>query len=685
MPTISPEYITRWSIVLTAFAVCACGTRAPVLLVDLSFPEADSDAGADAMTDDAGPEVALDLLRALPSHGSFEGGNLVILRGAGFVSSSIAVTVDGVALSASDVRRIDPNRLEVVAPPHAPGVVAISVSDGTITRTLASAYTYDSIAVSPSAGPPSGGTLLTLTAASATFASGLAVELDGAPCTSLEILSPRSARCRTPAHPLGVADLRVTIGDSALVLADAYTYENPFRSSGGLGGGPLDGTLTILVRDANLAPAAGALVVAGRDGNFPYHAVTGADGTVVFTGDDLRGRVDVFATENCHHVSGFAGLDAAYVTVGLRLAQLGCLPGGGVVGFLPNPIGDVEGTIVFFGGLEFQEPTLAWTGVPEPAAGESRAAIVGFATGRQLFGDGATATVYMQARRVTEADGAGLGYRFRVEDLPAGESLVPFALAGLASAPSDDMSEAGFVPYVVGVGEAFVVRPAATVRDVEVRMDTPLGLGRRVSATLPSPVPTLWDGDFGDPVHTAVSLDRLDVLVRYGGPGLAGGLPLFGSGDDLRGAPEGVTVARQPTAVGSFAAAEQELTVILTSSGSSPNFYENPHSRVLVRAPLDTTQVHVDAAQFLPIANFTAPSTSGAEFPADRTVRFTMGAGGASMLVFKIENDHRSVFLMPTWYIHAHPSVRAVTLPDFSVESGFFDLIPSERIVSVGA
>jgi hypothetical protein len=664
--------MTRFLLLL--LIVLAAGCRGPLLVVDVGpIPDAGSSGGRDAS--DSGATV-LELVRVLPSHGPFSGGNLVVLRGAGFTNSAIGVTIDGAAVPPADVRRIDPNRLEVRMPPHAPGAVTVEVDDGITQRSLENAYTYDAVGLSPQAGPPAGGTRLRITAASDTFAAGLGVTLDGAPCTDIRVLSPTEASCRTPMHPLGVVDVVLDTGASDIVLRDAFTYENPFRAFGGLGGGPLDGTLTVLVRGLGQAPLQGALVFAGRNGVYSYRAITGPDGTVVFSGDDLRGRVDVFASHPCYHHAGFIGLDATYVTAGLRLAYLSCVEGGGSGGGGPSTK-SLSGELVFYDGVEFPEPTFEWRGVPEPGPGEERVAYVGIASGRNLFnGDGTSAQV-SPFQRVTESDRGTLGYRYTVREEREGgamlQSVVAYAIAGIEG-------PLGFTPYVAGLSRPVVPRPAMELPGVDVRMDTLLAAGRRISSEVPTVGP-VYVGGFG--TFAPGTLDQLRVLVRYSAPGIAAGLPLFGNRsdlgiDDLTGNPLGLDIPLQPTREGSFAEAEQELFVILTSSAVSNAWYQQPHTRLVVRSPLAVDQVQVSASAFLGIPNFTVPSTPGLVI-ADRTLRWELASEGASLQRIQVTPPRGAVY-----YIIAHPSARALTLPDLQIEPGFEFLQPGTLDVTTG-
>jgi hypothetical protein len=650
------------------FLAIGCDSTPPLVLPDAGPA---SDAAAPDTGGDTGPPIALALIRVVPDHGPFSGGQTAILRGAGFASSAIMVRFGEVSVPPADVRRIDPNRLEVVVPARAPGVVDVSLDDGTTTRTLEAGYTYDAIDLSPRAGPPSGQTRLTLRSASDAFEAGVEVRLDGLPCTELEVVSGREARCRTPAHAIGSVDVEVRRGAERTVLGDAFTYENPFRPFGGLGGGPLDGTLTVMVRDYTGAPLEGALVVAGPAGALSHRVRSGPDGLAVLTGEDLRGRVDVVVSETrCHHHLGFLGTDAAYVSASLRLANLVCVTGGGGAGPPGDPVGSVSGEIVFFGGQEFPEPVWDWTGVPEPGRDQQRVAYVYFAGPRELLGGDGTSASVSSPLRVTEADRGAQGYRFTLDPAPSGTALVPFAVAGI-----EDMSSGGrggdgttgFVPHVVGLGRPVTVPPDSVRSGVVIRMDVPLGDGRSVRAEALDTTPSLGVDD-GVGLAALDNVSSLQLLVRYAIPGVVAGLPL-GLGeenDQPRGsAGEAVRIVRQPRAQGSFSDAEQEVFAILLPPSTSAwwNWYQTPHTRTLLRGPLGSSELR--ANDFLSIPAFDVPAAFDAPLPADRTLRISFEDEGASLVRIRVRPDFGGGLV---WDFFAHPSVRTVTLPDLRGE-----------------
>ncbi len=659
----------RWRCAPLAFLLplmlAACGER--------SEP---GDAGGGALPD-AGPEVedaGGSSFRLTPDHGPFSGGHLALLRGGELHSATPSVRFGDVAVPAQDVLRIASDRIRVIVPPHAPGRVDVSVRDGAIEHTLDDAYEYYAVSVSPATGAPEGGTRITLRAASDLFAPDLRVTLDGQTCADVTIVSAREATCRTPPHPIGAVDVGLTVGSDALTLAEAFTYESPFRSHGGLSGGPAEGRVTVLVRVPNGMPLENATVVAGpRGGPLSHRAVTGADGIVVLTGDDLRGRVDVIAWHPCAFDAGFLGAEATHVTLGLVGVDYRCLGasgepsgGGGVV--YPDPEADVSGEIVFYGDELMTSPTFDWSGLPEPRPGQTRAAYVWLVTQPQP-GDPSGAQVVSGPLRVSDERGTR-GYPFAVESVRSKGLLVPIAMAGLET----DGSLASFEPHVLGLGAPFALPVSGVEAGVEIPMDTPVMAGRSVALAPPADPPTVrhlrQDGLLDD---DAVS--RQQLFVRYSVPGVVTSVVLerLLSGawvyDPTSWGPlaSSVAVPWQPSPEGSFRGAIQEMWAVVRAgpedlAWGAEQYLDldlSPHSRIALRTPISTEAV--DAGAFLPIPDLPAVGP----LPADRTFRFEVGGAGeeaGSLIRIRVgyNNVERS---WGSLTLFAHPSVRSVVLP----------------------
>lgn len=171
---------------------------------------------------------------AAPNTGDVRGGTVVTLTGTGFAAGA-TVKFDGV--EASNVTVVSETTLEATSPAHAPGAVAIEVTSGGASASLANGFTYTRgaptlTAVAPLSGPIAGGTLLTLSGSG--FAPGATVTVGGSPATDVVVVSEVLARAVAPAHAAGAVDVVITNDDAqAATLANAFTYVAPMTGEGG--------------------------------------------------------------------------------------------------------------------------------------------------------------------------------------------------------------------------------------------------------------------------------------------------------------------------------------------------------------------------------------------------------------------------------------------------------------------
>jgi len=135
---------------------------------------------------------------------------------------------------------------------HAAGLVDVTVQGqgGSVTRT--NSFTYfvppTITSVSPTYGPTTGNTLITITGTNLSGTTG--VTLDGTACTSITNVNATTVTCRTPAKAAGlVASIVVTTSVASASISNAFTYiaaptiASITPSTGNLGGG---NTVTIM-------------------------------------------------------------------------------------------------------------------------------------------------------------------------------------------------------------------------------------------------------------------------------------------------------------------------------------------------------------------------------------------------------------------------------------------------------
>lgn len=597
--------------------------------------------------------VKLTLTGIEPASGPFSGGTTAVLRGSGF-DDTILIEFGGALVQPSDTTVMSNNRVSVAVPAGEVGTVDVVVKRGEESVTLEDAFTYNALSLSPGQGSVSGGTLVEVTAAGgSTFDDAVIVEFDGEPCTELSLLSPTRVRCKTPRHDLGRVDVVARWEDdrsTPLEAKSAYAYvETLDAERGGLSGGPINGTLNVAVMNDLGFVIPRALVVVGNDVNTKYRGTTDERGSIVFSGDDLRGPITVHASAKCFQKGSIVAFDAENVTIFLSAAfDLSCQSNGdgptrrGALGSL------ISGELVFPGVDEFGVND--WSIIPEPRAGEVRVAYV--------FTSRATADTRNPApdpmgttARLTEftAEAGNRGFKYKIFARPAG--LAVYALCGL-----ERIDNGQFTPYVMGLARNVVTSPGEENTGVDVVMD--VSLDRELAVTL---------ADYPAPTPGGPSEFRVRAHVDLGG--------------------EGVIVRE----VGNRA-----FDVVRRSVGSDSFrfFGQPPFSRLLADASYEviagyytpevdvplTTQRLVGVKQNIPelqVSNFlgipraVAPPAGGM-LPSDRTLRFGLEGEPADLIVIDILDGTG----FPVWTEILPGDAREVPLPDFSLIEGEKDLAP---------
>ena len=168
-----------------------------------------------------------------PVGGDPAGGTPVTVVGTGFDTLNGVSAVNIGATSCVGVTVITANSLQCTTGASAAGtyLVAVVNNDGNSqTGVLNAAFTYQAAPTitlaSPIGGPLSGGTTLTLTGTN--FSAGATVNIGGAPCSAVTILSPTSLTCVTGASLAGAQNIVITNPDTQTgTLASGYTYSNP--------------------------------------------------------------------------------------------------------------------------------------------------------------------------------------------------------------------------------------------------------------------------------------------------------------------------------------------------------------------------------------------------------------------------------------------------------------------------
>ncbi|MFN0095547.1 MAG: IPT/TIG domain-containing protein [Dehalococcoidia bacterium] len=209
---------------------------------------------ADNFRYEGGPVIT----SVVPASGPTSGGNLVTIYGLGFLGLSHVLFGDSIAYAVSVTNTV----ITVYAPARPAGAVDVRVvtAGGTSQNTAADNYTYGTTAfitsISPTSGPASGGTVVTIYGGGFTGASH--VEFGGTVVTAT-VINDSTIRVVSPAGTPGVTDIRVVTpaGKSPDTVNDNYTYTGVVPAVTGLSpsSGPDSGGTVVTINGLGLAGA----------------------------------------------------------------------------------------------------------------------------------------------------------------------------------------------------------------------------------------------------------------------------------------------------------------------------------------------------------------------------------------------------------------------------------------------
>ena len=425
------------------------------------------------------------LIGLTPSHGPFTGGTRTVLSGRGF-STKLRVFFGTNQVDPSGVIANDPQHAAVVTPAGAPGPVSVRIVDDVTNkeRTLAAAFTYDALVVTPPSGATSGGTRILVTGQGTHFVAGATVKVGALGCGAVSVTDATHLQCVTPASAgPGIADVTVSLPDKSTVQArDAFTYSDaPDGNRGGLSGGALSGRLTVVAIDSYTGtPIPGAKVVLGTDAAGARS--TSKSGVVQIDDPTLMGKVTVTVAAKCHQPTTFVDVPVDTVTVYLPpVLDLSCASGDppSIGGGSGHNGGGLSGELVFPGGIEFRRGN--WQNVPPPSSPTERnAAYVFQASGSPTVGFDLPS---IDLAVTTDSPGTR-GYAFSSLVYPGNVTL--YALAGIEDR---SFSPPRFTAYVMGVARGIYVPEGVQLTGVNISMTTLLDHAMTLTANAPAPGP----------------------------------------------------------------------------------------------------------------------------------------------------------------------------------------------------
>lgn len=636
-----------------SLATAGCNDRTSV-----AVPEAgvnDTGPGVDSGMEFADTGIGfneLSILRVVPDHGPFTGGNVAILRGAGFDDMS-QVTFGTHMVQPADHTLIDARRLQVVVPAGDVGPVDVSITVGGATFTLPHGYTYDALSVDPDRGSVAGGTFVNIVGNGTAFATGDTVLFGRMPCTNVMVVSPERITCRTPPMSAGTVDVTVVrAADSSETTAvQAYDYyDTADPVSGGLGGGPANGTINVTVIDAaSGAPVVGAFAIVDDDITTRYQGLTDSMGQISFSGPELVGQHTVHISKHCYERTSFVAFDAQDVTAFLVAWQdpmCGMGMGGG--GGRGRNAAFVEGDLVFPGANEYGPNP--WDIIPHPRDGWVRVAYVyttqvnitqnrGLGTDDNPNPDPSLGGAMPRVLEAMPPDGH-LGYPYRILARPAG--LAVYALGGLENTMTGQ-----FIPYVMGVARNVLVGPGETLTGINVRMDIPLD--HSLVADL---------GALPAQVHGEPDRFYLRAVMDLGGEGVIV-RNVHGTDFDTiqrRDTSREFRFVAEPALEGTLADGRFQIIAAYTGAYNQP-----PYTVVLPRG-ITAVDDNVQLPDFLGVPNAISPA-NGERIPSDRVLRWEEASGVTAdfHLILMIGGDGN-----PAWRMFVRGDQHEAPIPDLS-------------------
>ena len=247
-------------------------------------------------------ETSITVTSITPTSGPASGGTAVIITGSGFVTGA-TVSIGGAP--AQLVTVTSATEIRASTPPHAAGVVDVVVTNPNgQSATLSGAFTYAEetpppviTSISPSSGPASGGTQVTITGSG--FRAGAIVSFGGVDAAT-SVTSGTGIRAVAPAHAPGAVDVRVrNVDGQSATVSGGFTYIDdapppaPVVTSISPASGTTEGGTAVTISGSNFA--AGATVMIGGTAATDVVVVSATSITAV-TPAHSAGAADVVVT-----------------------------------------------------------------------------------------------------------------------------------------------------------------------------------------------------------------------------------------------------------------------------------------------------------------------------------------------------------------------------------------------------
>ncbi len=642
----------RLCVVAAGMLLAACGLPQP--RAGDAGPSLDARAALDGTVyPDATPVDLFRLQFIDPDRGPFSGGTEVMVRGNGFTDSMV-ITFGGRSVDPLDMEFIDTRRVNVKTPPGLPGLADVQVSRGGQTVTLPDAFTYEAIAVSPSSGSVAGGTYVTIDGLGTSFDSTTAVTFDGALLLNATVINDQQLTGFTPPGVSGTADVRVVTGTEVQDARRGFTYlatADPF--AGGMGGGPLAGSLNVVVLNQSSRDGVpDAFVSIGDPTTSAFTGRTDMLGQITFSDPGLMGPVTVHVTAEGYDSSSFVLFDSQNITIYLRRPPepfTGPFPPG-------RQIGRIQGHVLFGDATSLGSPT--WDLVPEPRTPTEVKRVYVTTTAPRML-----STSYAPDGPIDYEgfDSNKTAWAFSVSARPSALAVV--AVAGLYDSARDPsgLGTSGFEPFAMGVKRGILVGPGEQVMNVDVVVNIPLDTTVQVDFDRP---PLLNSPGWTGPDHYTVR-----AYIDFGGEGVVhmnkNGLPTAPAPEEppnIYRVPDGqesILLSKMAPLTGNLGDASYSFMVGAYSPGGS-----NPYSVRIARGYRDVSSpVVVD--DFLAMPRPVDPAPDG--ISTGRHYTFSLEGDTTGTSTFNL-HMFRSLDGTDLARVFTRGDILTVDLPDFSAE-----------------
>ncbi len=566
---------------------------------------------------------------AEPNNGPTGGGTMVTLRGTGFEQGS-KVWFGENLVDHSTIQVVDRNRILCKTPVGPVGHVDIKIQNpmGAFAL-LEDGFHYNAFHVDPPSGTVNGGTFVRIVGTDTTFDATSVVTFNNKELEDIRVVNSAMITGRTPPGAAGSAVVRVKSSDSTWEVPDGFEYyagSDPVN--GGMGGGPIQGELSISLLDAyTTEPIEGAFVILGSSKSTPYQGYTDAAGRIVFSDPELTGPQMMTGAHPEYERVSFVSFDARELTA-FMTPIIPPDPGSG--GFPGISFSYVHG-MIYFSGIEPTGDPCDWgTILPPPEPGYVRTMKVFQTVSSVNMATPSPGTGGI----IKEGASCETGFAYSIFTRPG--SYAVYVLAGM-----ENETTRHFIPIMLGVHRGINTAPGENY-EADIWVD--MMLSRSLDVQLEDPPPL--DQESGPVVY------RTSLFLDMGGDGFMIRPVLVAETTD---ATETVRFENLAPTFGPISDSSYSL------KAQAYNYGTYPYSEVFVRDVNIFSPDPITVGGFLSIPLPISPEEGGVL--TDRRLTWTGGGIEPSFQVVYIRTYPKGD---PFWRFYLDGNVNSFTLPDLA-------------------